>query len=218
MRALAPDVLCLQEVTRSTTPLWRAALADYAVHATAPADGRRLAVLTATRAPAEPLGPVAGLPWPERVLRVRTDSGVEVVNVHSPISQSPGRVKVLTHEALFAALREEDDPARPAVLCGDLNTPRREHADGTLTTFGRDERHDRAERLLLRDLGWTDAFRAVHGHAERSPSWVWPHGGGWRLDHVLCRALVPRGSAYLHEVREHGLSDHSALLAELDPS
>jgi exonuclease III len=215
VRALAPDVLCLQEVTRSTTPLWRAALAGLHVHATAPAGGRRLAVLTATRAPAEPLGAVPGLPWPERVLRVRTADGVEVVNVHSPISQSPGRVKVLTHEALFAGLR---DGAGPAVLCGDLNTPRREHADGTLTTFGRDERHDRAERLLLRELGWTDAFRAVNGLGERSPSWVWPHGGGWRLDHVLCRDLVPRGCVYLHEVRDHGLSDHSALLAELEPS
>ena len=213
MRALEPDVVCLQEVTRSTTPLWRAALGGWVVHATVAADGRRLAVLTATRAPAEPLPAVPGLPWPERVLRVGTADGVEVVNVHSPISGSPGRVKVLTHEAVFAALR---DGAGPAVLCGDLNTPRREGEDGTLQTFGRDERHDRAERLLVRELGWTDAFRAVNGYAERSPSWVWPHGGGWRLDHVLCRALVPRGCAYLHEVRDHGLSDHSALLAELD--
>jgi endonuclease/exonuclease/phosphatase (EEP) superfamily protein YafD len=204
--------VCLQEVTRSTAPLWRAALGGHHVETTEPADGRRLAVLTAARGPVERLEPVAGLPWPERVLRVRLADGVEVVNVHSPISQSPGRVKVVTHEAVHAALAGHPGPA---VLCGDLNTPRREHADGTVTTFGKDPRHDAAERLLVRGLGWTDAFRAVHGYAEREPSWVWPHGGGWRLDHVLCRGLAVRACAYVHAVRDHGLSDHSALLAEL---
>jgi len=67
---------------------------------------------------------VPGLPWPERVLRARVGgpAAAEVVNVHSPISQTAGLVKVRTHEALAAALR--DHPG-PAVLAGDLNTPRR---------------------------------------------------------------------------------------------
>ena len=60
------------------------------------------------------------------------------------------------------------------MLCGDLNTPRRELEDGTLLTFAHDtngrlrpergERWDRAERALVRDLGWMDAWRALHGY------------------------------------------------------
>ena len=73
--------------------------------------------------------------------------------MHSPISPKPGLAKVLTHEAVYRHLR----PGRgPRVICGDLNTPRREHADGSVWTFARDrygrlrpergERWDAAER------------------------------------------------------------------------
>ena len=86
----------------------------------------------------------------------------------------------------------------PRVLCGDFNTPRREAPDGSVISFARDSRGqlrpergepwDAAELGVvpgLRELGFADAFRTVHGYAERSPSWVWRHGGGWRLDHVF---------------------------------
>jgi len=212
--ALDPDVVCLQEISRRGRPRWEEALAGAGLHVVAtdvPA-GRRLGVLTATRQEQRRLPDVPGLPWPERVLRTEA-SGVQVVNVHSPISQAPGLVKVVTHEVLAAALR---DAPPPVVLCGDLNTPRREHEDGTVTTFGRDARHVAAEEALVRGLGWTDAFRALHGYAERSPSWTWPHGGGWRLDHVLVHGMRPLACRYVHEWRTSGLSDHSGLVAELD--
>jgi len=74
----------------------------------------------------------------------------------------------------------------------------------------------------LRDLGFADAFRALNGYAERSPSWTFRrisgHGGGWRLDHVFCSAeLDPAACAYHHGWRDAGLSDHSALEADLEP-
>ncbi len=48
-------------------------------------------------------------------------------------------------------------------------------------------------------------------------SWAWPHGGGWRLDHVLVSPGVePRACEYVHGWRLGGLSDHSALVAELE--
>ena len=68
------------------------------------------------------------MPWPERVLCCAVD-GVEVINLHSPIAPSPELAKIRTHEAVAAYLRALD--AAPRVLCGDLNTPRRELADGT---------------------------------------------------------------------------------------
>ena len=73
----------------------------------------------------------------------------------------------------------------------------------------------------LRELGFADAFRALHGYGAREPSWTFGriagHGGGWRLDHVFCSAeLEPVACAYHHEWRDAGLSDHSALEADLD--
>ncbi len=167
-----------------------------------------------------------GLPWPERVLATRL-AGLEVVDVHSPISPKPGLAKVLTHEAVHAHLRTARGPR---LVCGDLNTPRREHADGRVWTFARDrygrlraergERWDAAELALIKgleDCGFRDAFRALHGLEQREPSWVWQRsGGGYRLDHLIVSSEVEVPvCGYLHGWRDEGLSDHSPLVAHI---
>ena len=232
------DVVALQEVTARTLPLWRAALGEAgfaACEATlddppATDRGRLLGVLVAAREPLERLPPPADAPWPERVLCCRLGD-VEIVNLHSPIAPAPELAKVRTHEAVAAYLATR--PPGPRVLCGDLNTPRRELPDGDVLTFAHDsagrlrpargERWDRAERALVHDLrdehGWVDAFRALHGYEGRHASWTFAHDrGGWRLDHVLAHGLRPRASEYAHEWRRSGLSDHSALVVDLQRS
>jgi len=224
------DVVALQEVTARTLPLWREALAAAGLpHAatalTGRVDGRRaLGVLTAARGPLEVLPPPPDVPWPERVLACAVD-GIEIVNLHSPIAPAPELAKIRTHEAVAAYLH---DRAGPAVLCGDLNTPRRELPDGDVLTFAHDsagrlrpergERWDRAERALvhgLREDGWVDAFRAIRGYGDREASWTFKDDrGGWRLDHVLATGLSPTAAAYAHDWRRAGLSDHSALLVD----
>ena len=174
----------------------------------------------------ERLEPGPGLPWPERLLGA--GAGVEIFNLHSPIAPAPELAKVRTHEAVAAHL--ERLPEAPRILCGDLNTPRRELPDGDVLTFAGDsrgrlrpergERWDAAERGLVHDLrahhGWTDAYRALHGYGERSASWTFKDDrGGWRLDHLLVRGLEPIACSYAHEWRRAGLSDHSALVADL---
>jgi exodeoxyribonuclease III len=221
-------------VTPRTLPSWRAALADGGFAefvssldtAIVPKGRRALGVLTAARVPVGRLPPPADVPWPERILCC-TVGDVEVVNLHSPISPAPDLAKVRTHEAVAAYLL--DGPARPRVLCGDLNTPRRELPDGEILTFAHDssgrlrpergERWNQAERALvqgLRERGWVDAFRALHGYREREASWTF-HGdrGGWRLDHVLILGLQPIGATYAHEWRRIGLIDHSALIVDV---
>lgn len=230
---VSADVVCLQEVTARTEPLWREALsgAGYAWIETAVGSlppkptKRRLAVLTAARSPIERLPVPEAVPWPERVLCGVVD-GTEVINVHSPIAPSPELAKIRTHEAVAAYLRVS--AGRPRVLCGDLNTPRRELEDGTLLTFAHDsngrlrpergERWDLAERALVRDLGWTDAWRALHGYGTRDASWTFKDDrGGWRLDHVLLDGLSPVSATYCHTWRREGLSDHSALVVDAQP-
>jgi exodeoxyribonuclease-3 len=228
------DVVALQEVTVRTLPLWRAALVDAGFGACETAleqlpevrRGRLLGVLTAARDGLVRLPAPANVPWPERVLCCMVGD-VEVVNLHSPISPAPDLAKVLTHEAIAGYLAARD--GGPRILCGDLNTPRRELADGDVLTFAHDsagrlrpergERWDRAERALvhgLRERGWVDAFRVLHGYGERHASWTFARDrGGWRLDHVLVDGLRPQASAYAHDWRRAGLSDHSALVVDL---
>lgn len=231
---LDADVLCLQELTRSTIPIWRDLLETAGYAGIAHGDlstttrNRPLAVLTATRSSLHAVL-VDDVPWSERVLAVHMSDGTEVVNVHSPISPRPGLAKIHTHEAVHRHMA--DHPADHArLLCGDLNTPRKERSDGTAWTFARDrygrlrpergERWDRAELALIRGLepfGYRDAFRLLHPHDLDEISWEWARwGGGYRLDHLIVSTGVAVETChYRHSWRRDGLSDHSALIARL---
>lgn len=229
---LAPDLICLQEIRAGTLEAWTRRLAQSGWGFALAADpraalaagrSRPLFTFTAARVPLEPTE-LMDLPWPERALAVRVE-GLELLNVHSPTSPKPGLAKVLTHELLAAHLA---GGSGPRVLCGDLNTPRKEHPDGSVWTFARDrygrlrsergERWDAAELALIKGLeaqGFRDAFRALHGTQRRELSWEWQRwGGGYRLDHLIVSDQVEVGEArYLHDWRREGLSDHSPLYA-----
>jgi endonuclease/exonuclease/phosphatase family metal-dependent hydrolase len=60
----------------------------------------------------------------------------------------------------------------------------------------------------------------LHGYEQRELSWEWPRWrGGYRLDHLLvCGPWRVESCRYLHEPRSSGLSDHSALLADVQPA
>lgn len=231
--ACASDIVCLQEVTAAARPRWIKALSREGLEHVAVAEPRRggaqahrpLHVLIASRSPIDPIE-IADVPWPERVLAARLGR-LEIVNVHSPISPKPELAKVRTHEAVYRHLAAG---SRPRLVCGDLNTPRKEHPDGRVWTFARDrygrlrpdrgERWDCAELSLIKGLephGFRDAFRALHGLQRCEVSWEWPRwGGGYRLDHLVVSSEVSVISvSYVHEWRRRGLSDHSALVAEL---
>lgn len=232
MTSLSPDIVCLQEVIPRSAPAWTehlsaAGLCDVRVADLTAAGGRERPLLTlvASRWEQQPVA-VDDVPWPERVLATRS-AGLEVVNVHSPISPKPGLAKVLTHEAVSAHLGAGHGPR---LVCGDLNTPRREHPDGRVWTFARDrygrlradrgERWDAAELALIKgleDWGFRDAFRSLHGLEQREPSWVWQRwGGGYRLDHLIVSSEVEvLVCGYLHDWRDEGLSDHSPLVAHI---
>jgi exonuclease III len=224
-------------VTERSWPLWRAALEviglprsvcglDGADPARQPAARRRGGVLLAAR---EPLSPADPLPVPRQESAVAARiAGIEIHTAHVP-NAANGWVKPDTLRALRAGLEARSGPA---VLCGDLNTPRREHPDGSVISFARDSRErlreergtewDEGELCVvpgLAEIGWTDCFRALRGYAAKEPSWTYPRGGGgYRLDHVFCSpALRPLAATYHHGWRDAGLSDHSALEADLGP-
>ena len=242
-----PDVVALQEVSERTAPLWRAAFGviglpnvrislDGAERARRPAASRRTGVLLASRTPLADASGTIDPPWRETVIAAATEAGGAVAEVHCAHvpNAANGWVKVHTLQAIRAGLAA--GPAAPRVLCGDLNIPRRESPAGDVLSFARDSRGrlrpergeewDRAELGVvpgLRDLGYADAFRALHGYSSPEPSWTWRriagHGGGWRLDHLFASPeLLPTACQYHHGWRDEGLSDHSALEADLEPA
>lgn len=232
-------------MTARTLGLWRAALAtiglahvlaslDTADPRRAPASRRVTGVLIAASGPLHPAVTTLPVPWAETALGATADSDagpVEIHCVHVP-NASNGEVKVRTLQAIRRALQQA--PAAARVMCGDLNTPRREMPDGTALSFARDTRGrlrpersaawDEAELGVvpgLGDLGHSDTFRSLHGYGAREPSWTWQrisgHGGGWRLDHLFTTRprCTPPPPATTTSGERSGLSDHSALEADL---
>ncbi|MDQ5831711.1 MAG: endonuclease/exonuclease/phosphatase family protein [Actinomycetota bacterium] len=238
------DVVALKEVTDATLPLWRAVLEriglphiraslDSAGSLRAPASRRRTGVLVGSRAALRGPSVTLPVPWGESALAAVADTAIGPVEIHClhVPNAANGWVKAHTHQAVRAGLQLA--PRMGRVVCGDLNTPRRELENGEVVSFARDsggrlrpERGsvwDEAELGVvpgLRDLGYRDAYRCLHGHGSREPSWTWRriagHGGGWRLDHLFTSAeLRPVRCLYHHAWRDEGLSDHSALEAEM---
>jgi exonuclease III len=230
--------VALQEVTAGTAPRWRAALAAHGLPYAAcslewaqpdrePAGPRRAGVLLAARTPVsvhdpQPIAP----PWPEAVLSASI-AGVDVHVAHVPNARN-GWIKPRTCCAIHRAVAQAH--ARPQLLCGDFNTPRREMPSGEVVTFARDRygrlrpergaEWDAAELAIVTGLaqyGFRDAFRTLHGYEAREISWAWPRfpRSGYRLDHVLVAGLEPIACGYLHELRTTGLSDHSAIVCDV---
>jgi exodeoxyribonuclease III len=111
--------------------------------------------------------------------------------------------------ALAAAVSE-----MPVLLLGDLNVLEPGHRPGY--PFFAPFEYD-FYRALSGVHGLTDAFRHLHPR-DAEYSWAGRGGDGYRYDHAFCsRSLAGRVTAcyYLHQPREDGLSDHSALTMHL---
>jgi endonuclease/exonuclease/phosphatase family metal-dependent hydrolase len=243
LAAREPDLVALQEVTRRTVPLWRSAFAfmglahvraslDDADPAREPAARRATGVMLASRTPLGAVGGALALPWPETAMWAAAETGVgpvEVCCIHVP-NAANGEVKVKSLQAIRLGLLTAAPV--PRVLCGDLNTPRRELPSGEVVSFARDSRGrlrpergeewDTAELGVvpgLQELGYQDVYRTLHGYHAPAPSWTWKriagHGGGWRIDHIFASShLRPTACVYHHAWRDQDLSDHSALEAD----
>ena len=179
-----PDLVALQEVTKTTAPLLREALAQLGLTYVADtvegaiSHNRRYAVLVAGRWPlGRRTGNELAIPWPERVLAttVAHPTGqIELYTAYIPVgsNQANSEIKLAALEGLYHALAR---PAkRPRILCGDFNIPQAERPDGQLITFGQTikpngqvitkralnrisgARWDRAERLILTELAAFD--------------------------------------------------------------
>jgi endonuclease/exonuclease/phosphatase family metal-dependent hydrolase len=143
---------------------------------------------------------------------------------------------VETLEAVRKSVLAKKD--QPQVLTGDFNTPQLELPDGTVVTWaqrveptgmvrlkrqirgGPGSRWDAAERGILiglGEIGVRDLFRELASYSIVEGSWA-PRKNAVlrRFDHIFASSdLEAKRCEYLHDPRHQGLSDHSALEADV---
>jgi endonuclease/exonuclease/phosphatase family metal-dependent hydrolase len=196
-----PDVVALQEVTRTTVTAFTSELRsrglgsvvdsfDPSAAASQYSGPRRYGLIVASRWPVGRVKLHGSLPrWPERFLSttVETPSGdIEVHSTHIPPGVSNGWIKIEMLESVFSRLACVSSV--PRILCGDFNTPQEETAAGEIVTWAqgrrsngklylkraRGERWDRGERNILEGLrafDLADLYRSLHGYTQTDFSW-----------------------------------------------
>lgn len=177
-------------------------------------EGRERGVAIATSLRATPRQPDILNFLPSRAELVTLDR-LDVVGLYVP-SRDESQDKIERKRRFCAAVSEflAGRSARDAVIIGDLNVLEPVHRPH----YGifRDWEYRLYDEFLVR--GFVDAYRLLHP-SEMEHSWVDYESCGYRFDHVFVTASLAnfvRRCNYLHATRENDLSDHSALLLELE--
>ncbi|MFB6211003.1 MAG: endonuclease/exonuclease/phosphatase family protein [Halobacteriales archaeon] len=164
-----------------------------------------------------------GTAYPEKILVTDVtygDTDIECWNVRAVPGGSYPKEKQAIFEYIFDQI--ESDTERPRILAGDLNTPKRERADGQAVTYGyrRSKKLQRdamaAELNVLKGLGhfgMIDVFRALHGYGEIEQTDV-SHDDR-RIDHLFASETLTPSTCW-YESLETVPSDHAPLVAEFD--
>ncbi len=144
---------------------------------------------------------------PLRLLALESDA-FALVGVHLPNL----REKLPHWEALLRLARARS--RKPLVFLGDFNTGRvSDDAQGEPFPFT-----GAPYMETLGQMAWVDAWRHFHPQG-REYTWYSHRGRGFRLDHAfLSPRCVPllRSARFDHAIRSDKLTDHSALIVELD--
>jgi len=179
-----------------------------------PPPERERGVMVCSRVALEPARPPLVGYMPERVETVSV-GGLELIGVYAPSrDESPEKVarkrRFLAELLTIVGTREP----RATVLIGDLNIV--ERTNQAIDRVFQDWEYELYEELP--GLGWLDAYRALHPDRIEL-SWVDTEGRGYRFDHSFITADLRERLCrceYLHETRNTDLSDHSAMVIELE--
>lgn len=219
---LTPDIIVLSEY-RSTPPSQFVARAIYNAglnHQRDTVDEVRPgqnALLIASRYPMRKVHLRAGPEQPGRWLMMRLTSGLSIGGMHIP-NQHTGR-KAPFHDALVDLARRWR--GGPALFAGDTNSGCI-HLDEERPVFTR-RTHNWFESMSA--AGWKDGFRQLYPQ-RREFTWYSHRGNGFRLDQAFLNRALSGGlldvrHSWLKDPdrpqRRDGLSDHAALIVDLDP-
>ena len=229
-----PDVMCLQEtkVQDSEFPLAEIESAGY--HATFRGMKSYNGVATLSRErPAQVSHGLHDGPDNEDVRILRTVvSSIAIVNTYVPqgysIKSDKYQFKLKWFEHLRSYFEENLDPARPAILLGDLNV-----APEPIDVYHTDRRvndvdfHIDARNAYKETVNWgfVDVFRKLHPERVQYTYWdyfrnAFKNNWGWRIDHILATAplaaLCREADVDVTPRQREGASDHTVVWAEFD--
>lgn len=236
LREQAPDVLCLQETKHAADAFPQDALAQVGYHGAAHGEGRWNGVAILTPQDVEVADVTAGLAGEPIATEARwieaNVSGIRIVSTYVPNGRAPTDpmfdVKL---DFLDAMRRRARDlvATGPVVIAGDLNVAPEDRDVWDPSVFVGATHVTSAERQRLaavREVGLTDAFRAVHGDREGFTFWDYRAGAfrrnlGMRIDLVLASdhldvqdCEVARAYRRVSDAGDKP-SDHAPLRAEL---
>lgn len=179
-------------------------------------------VLVAAREPFDPVHNPAGLPedgYPNAMIEC-VFAQLHVIGVYLP-----GQDRKRPHlEYLISLARIMDEHEIPAIIIGDFNSGRNEtDIEANVGKTQLADEFSTADLYGLLERQWREAW--LHKHPDKREFSWYPRMGpplrknGWRLDKAfISRALLPRmrNAFYDHDFRLEGLTDHSALIVDLD--
>ncbi len=232
-----PDLLAIQEVSRKSlsqfTPLLAAQGLTHSGHSLSESETRKKGVAVFSRWPLQTYQAFE-VPFSRSTYSAfvaHSTLRFAIHNVHIPNGSTHKWKKIETFEGVYRGL--EKDLETKHILCGDFNSPQHERDDGTVVVWGEritddgsikirgDRRWRDGESLFftgLPALGMPDTYRRCNGWEVQEFSWFSNRTKGEapsrRFDHIFAtESLQPSTCCYLHEGREQGLSDHSAIAA-----
>ena len=221
-----PNIICLNEFRGTPASQWLAdslSEAGYGyqlstINSKAPAKN---ALLLASQFPLQQLS-LANMPKnPERWLlaSIDTSSAITLGLMHVPNYTTP-RLKYPYLNSVLRLARAWH--SGPGLLLGDSNCGKRSIDEEKPSPPRFQREHEWIVGMEKR--GWADSFRHLHGD-RREYSWYSHRNNGFRLDYAFaCPRLAPALGLARHvwgisdeePGRREGLSDHAALLLELD--
>lgn len=204
--SFAADIVILSEWRRARGGQLAGVLADHGLSTQAAShdDPSRNAVLIASRIAGEPMP--LGAPH-GRIAGLTLAGGLAVVGVHVPPQPGSSASNAVWSDLVAIARRCRDGLA---LLAGDFNA-------GKTDLDGAVPQSQRVHLGRLASLGYIDAWRLRHPSSAEH-SWSDGRGRSSRVDHALLSGALAGhlvGARYEHAVRERGLSDHSALMVDL---
>jgi len=157
---------------------------------------------------------------PHRVVSVilKTKIGkIELIGAYVPSRgfdiQKRREKKKLFVDSFLEALKTT--PLQPyCTLCGDLNVLEPDH----IPHYSEFEDWEYNFYWIMKEYQLKDAFRYLHPKIQEH-SWFGKSGNGYRYDHCFISENLKKfvkECGYLHEPREIELSDHSAMLLEIE--
>jgi exodeoxyribonuclease III len=211
IRELDPDVLVLTEYRANVNSLpLQTALFEhgYKWQASSSNDPRQNSVFLASRTSFHPEIGHSDLGKHAHRLIVASFEALNLVGVYFPQNEEKRAVFDYLNNRLL-------DSLGATMVIGDFNTGR-PYLDEVGRTFACIDCFEALEKTS----GLVDSWRSRNPDA-REFSWYSKSGNGFRIDHVFCTPALDqriRQIRYAHETRNDSVTDHSAMVVDLDDS